>query len=252
MKYISKHIFVHDSNEMNKLLKFIDDNNYFNYWFYIKYWYGGPHLRIRYNGEWNTEIDKYIKSIPMKNIVNLSYFDNIDIHLEFPNLKKSDMFLYKENSIHNIDYIPEVERYGGKYCLLKCEENFCLSTSFCMYMIKNFKKIEIILYWFHMLNTKLLYCKPKVVNSHQNYYKFDFERYKWISEYYEKNYHAIKSNCEKIFLKKETKNFLDSTFNIWKSNFEVVLSLLHMTANRLGISMDMEMVMYKLIGENNA
>jgi hypothetical protein len=98
------------------------------YFFFIRYWERGSHIRLRFFGEKNT-----LYNIVKPNLEG--YFSNVfdmnpsrrDDPNYPPNVEADDIW-FPNNSIQFVDYEPEIERYAGKYGLTIVEKQFFASS----------------------------------------------------------------------------------------------------------------------------
>lgn len=120
-EWLSIHLFYanHDFLLINGVKPFIDlmkSKCYIYSYFFIRYWEKGPHIRLRLKISSN-------KIPEIKTLID-NYFTEF-MERRHPSVRKQEFpGSCNNNSIHYIDYIPETERYGGKYALKIAEEHF--------------------------------------------------------------------------------------------------------------------------------
>ncbi len=98
------------------------------YYFFIRYWDRGPHIRLRFYGK-----KEALENILRPNLEE--YFKNFfrmtpserDEPSYHPNTPEEEIWL-PNNSVQWIDYQPELERYGGIYGVALTERNFAASS----------------------------------------------------------------------------------------------------------------------------
>lgn len=235
-------------------------------WFFIRYWEGGPHFRIRFlnpkseivEKEVTKEIREYFLNNPNENkIKREDYYKNSKF--DGKPVKAEELDWYEEGDIVNIKYEPEIERYGGKNVMEYSESIFMESS----YLVKHL-----------ILATKNNYAKRLIYSSavtfilaktlSEIYGKTDaskfFENYKriWInfiesSEYEEKlqqflvsNLNAVETVKANLSQNKMFNKYLENIKKIFSYIVDtiedprrleyVIASHIHMTNNRLGIT----------------
>ncbi|MGV7002171.1 thiopeptide-type bacteriocin biosynthesis protein [Priestia megaterium] len=104
----------------------------------MRYWDGGPHIRVRLHCHEEKEkeisvlFETHVKEFLIKYPSNASLDINM-VHKKIEQfsvlegVRKNNEF-YKENSIVQIPYIPEYERYGGEYGIKIAEHHFWKSS----------------------------------------------------------------------------------------------------------------------------
>ncbi|WP_142415619.1 lantibiotic dehydratase C-terminal domain-containing protein [Hathewaya massiliensis] len=143
----SKHIFIGDYKLIevflqNYLLKYIENNSP-DEWFFIRYWQGGPHIRLRYNIQDINQKAKFENGL----IALLSEFKEEYSNYEFEEFKYdkrvielekvSKLEVYDNFSIEDIEYKPEIARYGGIEAMKYSEKLFNESSKLASYIIQN-------------------------------------------------------------------------------------------------------------------
>lgn len=249
----SKHIFVYNPIEYINILNIIKNSNQVKEFFFIRYWENGPHLRIRYIGIFPIEVEQYVKKlkkIPFnKDIFLNSQFDGKETKI---NVKK--MVIHEQNAIVNIAYKREYDRYGGINQIELCEKNFINSSYFVIKLLnKNISRTLIFIIWFNLIFN--------IIDNRlaKQYCKYWTKIYTFSNDTLYKNKKIVELSKSRIALKnhKIVKNWLEwklleEEFLYWKkNNSRILFSLLHMSANRLGISIEEENTIYKILGDNH-
>lgn len=110
-------------------------------WFYIRYWDGGPHVRVRMQNckiscaelqeLFENNISQYIVDTPISKEVFYEEhnFDGVSV-------PKEQLKWYGEGSVLNLEYEPEYTRYGGKDAIGINESLFCISTSIAIRILR--------------------------------------------------------------------------------------------------------------------
>lgn len=243
MKWSSLHIFYYGNVNMlltNCILKLYKEK-YINTFFFIRYWNGGPHIRLRIaNKNYNQILE--IKEI-IKKYLN-QYPSTVQLSNEEYTLK-SDEFSTKEgieslplqdnNSILEIPYSPEMNKYIDENALYLSEMIFSISSIYALNILNTSnKKSE--LYYISMQHTMYML---------QFFIKEDSQLAEFLENYFK--YWRIFSEGKPIKVPKINRlismEFLkyDSYFEILKktySNSEIqglVFNYIHLFNNRLGI-----------------
>lgn len=140
------HIFIPDPVLQNKFLievvqphiQALRSSGRISQWFFMKYWEGGPHIRLR------------VKEISSIDFVALKHALLTEVaHYQTDNTLTREAF-YKHNkfdgealdadalpwfepgSVEEITYQPELDRYGGEYAMPVSEQLFCASSEFAL------------------------------------------------------------------------------------------------------------------------
>ncbi|NOS85142.1 MAG: hypothetical protein HOP31_08365 [Ignavibacteria bacterium] len=104
-----------------------------NKFFFIRYWESGPHIRLRLNVSEENLINT-LKKIVVENIH--TYFEKYPSYREDKDYNKYFSKLYENNSIQIIEYMPEIDRYGGINAMNISESQFCASSEATLKVIK--------------------------------------------------------------------------------------------------------------------
>lgn len=112
-------------------------------WFFLRYWEGGPHIRVRYySAEKFTEnfllsdAKSYIADNPSPvTLTKQMYYENH--RFDGNPIPMDQLEWYEEGEIVEKDYLPEYERYGGRDLMSLTEELFTKSSEFAVACIRN-------------------------------------------------------------------------------------------------------------------
>lgn len=107
-------------------------------WFFIRYWEGGPHLRIRLAGDVANDPASVIEALragigawqsaspPQRDSYYRGHaFDGVPVDV-------AALPWYPEGSVELIEYVPETQRYGGPQALAASESLFELSSELAL------------------------------------------------------------------------------------------------------------------------
>ena len=149
MNWKSLYIYCHSLDAQELLMLALEStlNKMTDKWFFIKYWRGGPHLRLRYLDsriEIKDEIENVVTSFFEENKVHNIGRDEYYKNISFDGEEEDEEVLpwFESGTWFYEDYIPETERYGdGK--LLEISENiFYYSSQLALEIFKNVRGIN--------------------------------------------------------------------------------------------------------------
>jgi hypothetical protein len=262
--WTSKHIFIHDYQLIEIFLKdylfpYIDRQTLS--YFFIRYWDGGPHIRLRYKNQaenFEEGIEKLMMEFQMTYkdhpFQEVSYdaaiveTEEVQPAAPFPNF-----------SVQTIDYVPELYRYGGADVMDLSEELFECSSRFASHIIQKLTRSQR-----YVLAIDMMYKCAKIAEELGYFDDFEkfFRAYReiWIqfegAELDSSIQQAITSRINRLqngecslhlyqtYL--ETFRALIEQIKIKQTTMEpkyayyIVISHLHMLNNRLGISPEFE------------
>jgi thiopeptide-type bacteriocin biosynthesis protein len=138
MEWVSAHIFYsgdHDLLLAELVAPFISNNRHLlaepSPYFFIRYWEGGEHIRLRLHCDSRTLLEK--------EMINQAadFFKQYPAHRAEKEIQNGA--LYPDNSVQFISYIPETERYGNARSLPWAEEYFAASSALILHWISDAK-----------------------------------------------------------------------------------------------------------------
>lgn len=275
MMWISYYVYIWDLNAVDRLINIIvshlKEHKITNY-FFIRYWEGGPHIRIRvkYNKSISPKFIYKILSLstqeffsknPMSSTVRLdknefykkSFTDGKNINVD-------DYPWYKNGEIVKSKYIPEIDRYGGVKMIEKSEESFIYSSDLVASILKfepSFgNKISFLFAIFNYLienifqndiDNKLLFLN----NSKQFWMNSGIKVQSSITNTH--LWQQLEAIVNKLCSFPTLNVFLNSLMVIYESNElslkyrrAIIFSHFHMLANRLGVPISYELLFYQL------
>lgn len=281
-RWESIHVFIRTNDLQEQLITFLGQTfeelkseNKINKWFFIRYWEGSPHIRVRFSGNCDRKIvQKKIQNF-LKNHKEQSvdldreiYYSKINFKAEGFK-KESDLPWYAQGSIIPIEYKPEYERYGGTELMSLNETIFNISSNVAVNLLNYTKNNFSLRFILSIFMTKSLIQKlpndffPEgkltfLSNCLSAWEKIEPDNIKFdqVSTF------SIMLNKSDTFEKTATKIFSqdDSEEKIIKALVEIgsklrkseeissiIFSQLHMTFNRLGIYPQLEKKVYPLV-----
>ncbi|PFN36589.1 thiopeptide-type bacteriocin biosynthesis protein [Bacillus thuringiensis] len=279
----SYHIFCHHKSVheeiIHKIYRFMMEYKQ-KKWFFIRYWEGGPHIRFRVKNIENEslffqKLSSILSDLLMEesSLTKEEYYRGNKLDGEYISIEK--LSWYANNTIQKIAYEPEIERYGGHRWIGEAEMIFNKSSIMASELISEYKGLSYRLYIFLGMYLRIFNILRKKINE------FDVHMYsKTCSDYWENKY-GIKnigyfqdvsrrlensyvnnrvefdylmekslsiSSCQ-IYINQLTKIIGDiSNYTGEKVGRSVLFSQMHMTANRMGIPIEYEYSIYRMLG----
>ena len=128
---------------MVDLLKELKKNEKIKGAFFIRYWDGGPHIRLRMRDLVNSEVESVHTQLEAgvarwksdKSISREDYYRNHNFDGQVMDYKSLAWF--EEGTVAQIPYVPEIERYGGKAAMFASELAFEASSLFALNLIRH-------------------------------------------------------------------------------------------------------------------
>lgn len=254
------HGFIHDFNALDEYLK----NNFpqvvqndMNEYFFIRYWLGGPQVRLRFKADeqdypviknrFKASIDSYLEN----NDVQLIDYDNYyqKTMLDNENIEKT--YWCPHGSVKDFSYAPEYERYGGAEGMEKSENVFCESSRMAMILNKLSYPKRI------LVGLDLIYLTFKQAHTTNDIYR----SYAKMWQSYSDDDGMIDFDNKNVLKKRiEMLKGADSgRFTVYHDYFEslrengilddtrLLVSHVHMTNNRLGVTPVLEYELARFI-----
>lgn len=270
-EWTSYHIFYFDARLQEKLLCECIGPMMCDYrkegkiekWFFIRYWEGGPHIRLRFidSGEVKTAIMEtlrnYLKEYPSEStLTREQYYTGHTFDGE--SVAEEKLPWYGDNVIIPIAYEREYERYGGEEAIPYCENIFMKSSEMAVDLMKasgNHLGARI------SAALNLILTMLYQAQIHPGYFFYHYRNF-WdqffgnqpIQKQYVKRIQAmdrLRKVREQIgedsvcgYWYRMIEEDMKAIENIWECDknriYGICISLVHMFHNRLGIIPDME------------
>lgn len=273
--WTSKHIFIHDYKLVDvflqeKLLPLIDRYD-LDKWFFIRYWQGGPHVRLRYKmkelqvkHDFEEELEDTLREFKLKyqdgKFSEVSYDERV-VKLE----GVKDLKIHPNFSIQDISYIPEIARYGGEKAVEFSEDLFSASSKLASYVIQKIawpKRYIIafdVMFYSYKMAEKLGISPSKEVffssyNQVWNSFR-DKEELSKIQDFLQarleqlENKESIPKVYDKYFenMEKNLKWIMKyQNFYTKETIYYILISHIHMLNNRLGLSPQNEYLLSRI------
>lgn len=152
--WTSLHIFQHEMSTYDALIvnisQLMDElvrSRKVNQWFFIRYWEGGPHLRLRIQTDQPEAIIEQVTDFTQGYwLINPSSLPPMtkDAYYEGhkfdgKEISMNDLPWYEDQSVHLIPYEPELARYGGADVMAYSENIFAHSSRLVAYLLSKMK-----------------------------------------------------------------------------------------------------------------
>ncbi|WP_371019000.1 thiopeptide-type bacteriocin biosynthesis protein [Pseudalkalibacillus sp. JSM 102089] len=192
-RWLSIHVFYHDISRQNQLIyecleslfKDVRNKEYVKKYFFMRYWEGGPHIRVRFyvrNEKYDllesfvTEyIDNYLKKSPSMGDVDVkAYYSNLMVGEK----REYSKVIHQNNSVKNVTYYQEYKRYGGREAMKLAQSLFQISSDLTCAILSNYRKKEEVLsiakdlmYVTFLSYSELSIDAVRYFKNYSNYYK---------------------------------------------------------------------------------
>ena len=263
----SIYIYCHDVWVQEKLLlelrPLLDETK--KRWFFIKYWYGGPHIRLRFeeqSEEFFKKIDTTVSRFFQKNRVEDLQPEQFYSFVTFREEHEGEKELpwYGSGTILEEEYVPETERYGTGEVLAASEEMFCRSSKLAMHLFLIAKKqntrIIFSMYFLYQILRKTGVNMEEFLQRYEAYWKtghdgkmhLSTESMKHVMEKIrgeEIDFHIFDSEMEEL-----VEGALEIKKLVSEEAFSYILSSqVHMMNNRISVTTDFEYEIAKIMRE---
>lgn len=154
-RWISAHLFYYDAPEplliqcVQPLVENLRARQLIERFFFIRYWQGGPHIRLRLltadgvsQGEIRALLEEHVAqffatSPSVRQIQQENYERNRALFSTFEYGRGDQTPLYPNNSLQYIPYAPEYDRYGGDAAMPVVEQFFMESSEIVLDMLRH-------------------------------------------------------------------------------------------------------------------
>ncbi|WP_285733046.1 thiopeptide-type bacteriocin biosynthesis protein [Nocardiopsis sp. ATB16-24] len=107
-------------------------------WFFLRYWDGGPHLRVRFldaDPEAIREFSQSMREAAEKTSGEAVALDSAAYYADLPQADTERW--HGDGDVVEAVYEPETERYGGPRALEVCEDFFCTSSAIALAVLRS-------------------------------------------------------------------------------------------------------------------
>ncbi len=151
--WVSAHIFYHDSLDdlinggIRPLVGELNSLGMIDRYFFVRYWQGGPHVRLRllpaFGMSWETvtklidkRIGRFFSLHPSNTILRRDQYEEVAYFLSrVEHGEQSVGTVYPNNSLRYIPYAPEYTLYGGMESTEAVEHHFADSSELALELI---------------------------------------------------------------------------------------------------------------------
>ncbi|HEU5227272.1 MAG TPA: thiopeptide-type bacteriocin biosynthesis protein [Ktedonobacteraceae bacterium] len=144
--WISAHLFYHQdlrvvlTDCVRPLIDTLRAEESIKRFFFIRYWQGGPHIRLRLlptnqtgreriQQKLEQHVSKFLTAYPAMQQMQEEEYRQAAVHFSrFEYGQPDDTPLYPNNSLQYIPYVPEYHRYGGRAAMPIVERHFMESS----------------------------------------------------------------------------------------------------------------------------
>lgn len=271
-EWMSYHIFYFDAFLQEKILcdcivpmmrRYLEEEKV-KKWFFIRYWEGGPHIRLRFYDRTGVKEEvletllAYVRDHPsISPLTREQYYKGHTF--DGKHIDEESLPWYGDNVVVSIAYEREYERYGGEKAILYCENIFMKSSEISVDLIEvtgnNIgMRISVAM---NLVLTMLYQAKIHPGYFFHYYKKFwdDFFSNEPITKQYIKRLNVANrikkvkdqqmqedSLCGRWYhMIEEDMNAIEDIWSCDKNRvYGICISLVHMFHNRLGIIPNME------------
>lgn len=149
MTWETRYVFVHDYELHDELilrigtyLQKLTHAENLQKWFFLRYWEGGPHIRLRWLAERDVQPDDEILTMvrqflaehpPLVRLTKEKYYQNHKF--DGSPLEHHALPWYEHGQMVSADYEPEYDRYGGQALMPLTEHLFMVSSRYALDVI---------------------------------------------------------------------------------------------------------------------
>ncbi|RLL42886.1 lantibiotic biosynthesis protein [Oceanobacillus piezotolerans] len=271
--WISKHIFIHDYPLIDDYLKHVllplADRELADGYFFIRYWDGGPHVRLRYKGSGDSDRFTHLLQSTLEEFKREHRDWPFQKMKEDQRVKRTEGegsgIAYPNFSIQSIDYHPEIYRYGGENVMGISEDIFMASSKFASVIIQQLPRNKrYVIAYDMMYECGKLAEEMQWIKDRRSFF-YDYHMI-WKEFKDQPNFsslsHSLKSRTRHLESKKTLKPY-QSYINLLKEKmldiyglqsiykehevYYILISHMHMLNNRLGVSPDREYIFSSIL-----
>lgn len=111
-------------------------------WFFIRYWEGGPHVRVRLSGLIASQAEE-VRNLLQERAQSYLVADPVSREVYYRAhqfdghpVDHRQLAWYEQGSVEPIEYEPEIQRYGGPAALAASEKLFCESSDIAITLVR--------------------------------------------------------------------------------------------------------------------
>ncbi len=256
----SYHAYIHDYSALDRYLRqafpvFVQERiSPDTDWFFIRYWLGGPHIRLRIKTDrgFDAETFRAAFSDSICGFLETETVRLIDYERFYtPEMLKGEgirqTYWKQHGSVEQIPYEPEFERYGGEGHMERSEQVFCIGSQLAT-------KLNTMAFPYRILAAaELLYWTVRLLKQKGEAVEEDHARYAWLWSGYrpqeasaidERLWRHIESRMGQAAASATApqlyREYLDHVVQLADLPKGVIFSHMHMMNNRIGVHPELE------------
>lgn len=245
-------------------------------WFFLRYWHGGPHVRVRFRDPDPAAVDGFEAAVAAWLADHAE--DRVDLdpgrfHARFS--QPDPVPWHGHGQIVREPYLPEVDRYGGPRALARCEEFFELSSRIAGAVLRTGDRTKVFAVGLDLMTLAMGAASPAALDAARSARRY-FSSWDFVDEASSdrdgalQQAEGLRRDWSQVWDKRvaavtaAVQDSPGSTHGLWRRGIEDLLadldrisaqdgltrppaailwSLIHMMNNRLGISVHEERVL---------
>lgn len=245
-------------------------------WFFLRYWHGGPHVRVRFRDPEPTAVAAFETAVAAwleEHAGDRVDLDPARFHARFSQQDPAPW--HEHGQIVREAYLPEVDRYGGPEALARCEEFFELSSRIAGAVLRTGDRTRIFAVGLDLMTLAMGAASPAALDAARSARRY-FASWDFVDEASSdrdgalQQAEGLRRDWSQVWDKRvaavtaAVRDSPGSTHGLWRRGIEDLLadldrisgrggltrppaailwSLIHMMNNRLGISVHEERVL---------
>lgn len=230
-----------------------------NEFFFIRYWEKGPHIRLRIKIDSNEifeciqkDIENFITFNKSESLISEQYYRKIAEQFakkeKIENVK--DQSMMPDNTVCEMQYLPEYEKYYGKDGVTLAEKEFCFSSALAFNVIALAESKSGKMYYGAAYAMALVDTVFEDENDRKKFfsvYTGYWERYSEIIEENIKKMHESAVEVDSILLRNIEAVLKENTSDFHRTLFaeigtdrkkitRLLINFIHLFNNRIGVS----------------
>ncbi len=279
MEWEALHLFIHDqsahnlflSDYLGPVLESLKTNSVIKQYFFIVYWQGGNHIRVRYKTADSDLVERKIKECFREFLLSYTpryVLSEEDYYRIYKNNKENvtDIAFVRDGSFKRMIYEPETKRYGGTKALEICEKIFEVSSDYALALrkksggslikrlvfgldmfalaVKNLEDPDIFLQRYESYWKDFAPSEEPILNEEELVEKYKSRFARIINEEIE-GYEGWSNAIDRDL--KEAVSVQDSYGIENTAHLMILSSIVHMNNNRLGIAPQLESILARTL-----
>lgn len=125
-------------------------------WFFLRYWHGGPHVRIRFRDAQAPDLhqfEEHVRAWLSRQADAAQQLDETGFRAHFGSLDPEQW--RQHGDVVRAGYLPETERYGGPKGLAACESVFQVSSDIAVSVLRSDDRSKVLMIGLDLLMAAL-------------------------------------------------------------------------------------------------